>query len=47
MRVEAFLEGYTDEKVRFVPDDEYRHQSAQFTGLSDYERASRRFGSLW
>ena len=47
VRVEAFLEGYTDEKVRFVPRDEYRLHGSRFTGLADYERASRRFGSLW
>ncbi len=47
VRVEAFLEGYTEEKVRFVPRDDYRVHSGQFTGLADYERASRRFGSLW
>jgi hypothetical protein len=47
VRVEAFLKGYTDEKVRFVPRHEYRLHSSQFTGLADYERASRRFGSLW
>jgi hypothetical protein len=30
-----------------VPRDDYRVHSGQFTGLADYERASRRFGSLW
>jgi hypothetical protein len=47
IRVEAFMEGYTDEKVQFVPRDEYRSSSNHFAGLSDYERASRRFGKLW
>ncbi len=47
VRVEAFMAGYTDEKVQFMPREQYRDHSAQFTGLSDYERASRRFGKLW
>ncbi len=47
IRVEAFLEGYTNEKVQFVPRSEYRSETTQFTGLADYERASRRFGKLW
>ena len=47
IRVEAFMEGYTDEKVQFVPRDVYLSESHEFTGLADYERASRRFGKLW
>ncbi len=47
VRVEAFMEGYTGEKVEFVPRQLYERQSGQFTGLADYERASRRFGKLW
>lgn len=47
IRVEAFMQGYTDEQVEFVPLDVYGSASQQFTGLSDYERASRRFGKLW
>jgi hypothetical protein len=47
VRVEAFLEGYTGEKVQFVPRENFHAQSGRFVGLSDYERASRRFGSLW
>ena len=45
-RVEAFMEGYTTEKVEFVPLETYR-AGGGFVGLGDYERASRRFGGLW
>lgn len=47
IRVEAFMEGYTSEKVEFVPLEQYGSRNQLFTGLSDYERASRRFGKLW
>jgi hypothetical protein len=45
-RVEAFMEGYTTEKVEFVSREAYR-AGTDFVGLADYERASRRFGGLW
>jgi hypothetical protein len=47
IRVEAFMEGYTEEKMEFVCREDYLHHGSQFTGLADYERASRRFGKLW
>ena len=46
-RVEAFMEGYTGERVEFIDAERYARDESRFTGLSDYERASRRFGSLW
>jgi len=46
-RVEAFLEGYTDEKPVYVSAHEFRRDRARYVGLSDYEHASRRFGGLW
>lgn len=46
-RVEAFMEGYTDEKLTFVPLELYHGEQQRFTGLEDYERASRRFGGKW
>lgn len=45
--VEAFMEGYTDEKPVFVPSGDFPHQRNRFVELEDYERASRRFGGLW
>lgn len=47
IRVEAFLQGYTEESVQFVPRDQYLAPGNSFAGMSDYERASRRFGKLW
>jgi hypothetical protein len=46
-RVEAFMEGYTGEKLVFVPAERYQAERDAFTGLEDYERASRRFGGKW
>lgn len=45
--VEAFMEGYTDEKPLFVPPADFAVQREEFVELVDYERASRRFGGLW
>lgn len=46
-RVEAFLEGYTEEHPLFVPPADFQAQRSDFVELNDYERASRRFGGLW
>ena len=46
-RVEAFMQGYTEERLTFVPADEFRARRDAYVDLRDYERASRRFGSLW
>ena len=46
-RVEAFMTGYTDETLEFVDAEDYEDQRGSFSSLSDYERASRRFGGLW
>lgn len=46
-RVEAFLEGYTGERPRFVDADEFARERARYVDLTDYEHASRRFGGLW
>ncbi|MBT3344831.1 MAG: hypothetical protein HN712_23940 [Gemmatimonadetes bacterium] len=45
--VEAFMAGYTEEALEYVPADEYQERRSTFSSLSDYERASRRFGGLW
>lgn len=46
-RVEAFVEGYTDEKLFYVSPAEFQAHRQDFVELVDYERASRRFGGLW
>ena len=46
-RVEAFMEGYTEETPLFVPAPEFQTRRNSFVELVDYERASRRFGGLW
>jgi len=46
-RVEAFLEGYTDEKAIYVSPEEFHRERSRYVELSDYEHASRRFGGLW
>ncbi len=46
-KVEAFMEGYTEEHPVFVPPADFQAQRAAFVELNDYERASRRFGGLW
>jgi len=46
-RVEAFMEGYTEEHPVFVPPAEFQAERSHFVELNDYERASRRFGGLW
>ena len=46
-RVEAFMEGYTEEKPIFVSTEDFQRQREAFVGLKDYEEASRRFGGLW
>tara|TARA_B100000686_G_scaffold350070_1_gene444978 strand:- start:2736 stop:3962 length:1227 start_codon:yes stop_codon:yes gene_type:complete len=46
-RIEAFVEGYTGEKVRFVSGHEMDTDDHLYVGLKDYERASRRYGGLW
>lgn len=46
-KVEAFMEGYTEEHPLFVPPADFQAQRAAFVELNDYERASRRFGGLW
>lgn len=46
-RVEAFLEGYTEEHPLFVAPADFQAQRSHFVELNDYERASRRFGGLW
>jgi hypothetical protein len=45
--VEAFIEGYTDEKVIFIDPERFKGERSQLVGLKDYERASRRFGGVW
>lgn len=45
--VEAFMAGYTEEKLEFISAVDYQAQRSTFSSLSDYERASRRFGGLW
>ena len=45
--VEAFVEGYTGEKLAFVGPETFQREQATFVSLKDYERASRRFGGLW
>jgi hypothetical protein len=46
-RVEAFMEGYTEEHPLFVAPAEFQAQRGDYVELNDYERASRRFGGLW
>lgn len=46
-RVEAFMEGYTGERLSFVERDSFQAERHRYLGLKDYERASRRFGGLW
>ncbi len=46
-RVEAFLEGYTDEKAIYVSPEEFHRDRSRYVELTDYEHASRRFGGLW
>ncbi|MEW6754397.1 MAG: hypothetical protein AB1505_25955 [Candidatus Latescibacterota bacterium] len=46
-RVEAFMEGYTDVKAIFVSLEDFQAQRGEFVELTDYERASRRYGGLW
>ncbi len=46
-RVEAFLEGYTEEHPQFVSPEDYARDRSRYVDLSDYEQASRRFGGLW
>ncbi|MFH1568812.1 MAG: hypothetical protein ABIL09_12515 [Gemmatimonadota bacterium] len=46
-RVEAFVEGYTDEQVKYVTPETFRGERERYVALEDYERASRRFGGLW
>ena len=46
-KVEAFMEGYTAEKLSYVPPDSFDAERHRYTRLKDYERASRRFGGLW
>lgn len=45
--VEAFIEGYTEERVEYVQPEAFSQQRSAFVGLKDYERASRRFGGVW
>jgi|APSaa5957512622_1039677.scaffolds.fasta_scaffold05310_7 hypothetical protein len=46
-RVEAFMEGYTEEIPIFYSPAEFQEQRHTFVAMVDYERASRRFGGLW
>ncbi|MCA9645094.1 MAG: hypothetical protein KC492_30600, partial [Myxococcales bacterium] len=46
-KVEAFVEGYTEEKPIYIEPAAFRTQRATFVELKDYERASRRFGGVW
>ena len=46
-RVEAFVEGYTNETVQYVEPQEFQDHREDYVELGDYERASRRFGGLW
>lgn len=46
-RVEAFVEGYTEEHVLYVSPDAFEAERGRYVALEDYERASRRFGGLW
>lgn len=46
-RVEAFVDGYTDETVQYVEPQAFQDHREDYVGLGDYERASRRFGGLW
>ena len=46
-RVEAFVEGYTDERVLYVSPEDFQAERPRYVAMADYERASRRFGGLW
>ena len=46
-RVEAFVQGYTDEVVKYVEPQDFHDNREDYVELRDYERASRRFGGLW
>ncbi len=46
-KVEAFMQGYTGEQPVFVAPEDFRSERQSFVELTDYERASRRFGGLW
>ena len=45
--VEIYLAAYVGETPEFVEPDRLLAERSNFVGLDDYERASRRFGSLW
>jgi hypothetical protein len=45
--VEAYVEGYTDEKLIYIDPQEFNKNKSDFVYLKDYERASRRYGGLW
>ena len=46
-RVEAYIEGYTDERSVYVSPAELYAHHRDYVELGDYERASRRFGGVW
>ncbi|NKB70861.1 MAG: hypothetical protein GKR89_27640 [Candidatus Latescibacteria bacterium] len=45
--IEAFVAGYTGEKLVFWSPEDFAQSRSSFVSLKDYERASRRFGGLW
>ena len=44
--IEAYVEGYTEIRPRFVDPETFRSERQAYVGLKAYERASRRFGGI-
>ena len=45
--VEVYLQTYVDETPEYVEPKLFQARRSRYVSLDDYERASRRFGSLW
>ena len=45
--VEVYLQAYLEESPEFVGPEAFNAERNRYVSLRDYERASRRFGSLW
>ena len=44
--IEAYVEGYTEIRPRFVDSQTFQSQRQAYVGLKAYEKASRRFGGI-
>ncbi len=45
--VEVYLQTYVGETPEYVEPKLFQARRSRYVSLDDYERASRRFGSLW